>query len=345
MIRRPSARHVLTACLAALAIALALGQIDRGAAAQTTTPSAEHRDIRVGPIALTVADLDAAVSWYHQTLGFQRVTERTLEGESFEHLIGVQGAKARVVRMRLGTEEIELWQFLSPAGRAFPADSRSNDRWFQHIAIIVRDMDEAYARLRGAGVREASLGPQTLPTWNTKAAGIRAFYFRDPDGHYLEILEFPTGKGDARWQNNDELFLGIDHTAIVTWDTDASLRFYRDLLGLRVAGGSENYGVEQEKLNTVFPARLRITTLRGDAGPAIELLEYLTPRDGRPMPPDSHPTDLWHWHIGLVGPDPDSAFASSRAAGGWPVSPGAQENSILVCDPDGHQLLIDARAE
>jgi catechol 2,3-dioxygenase-like lactoylglutathione lyase family enzyme len=57
------------------------------------------------------------------------------------------------------------------------------------------------------------------------------------------------------------LFLGIDHTAIVVWDTEASVKFYRDLLGLHVAGESENYGTEQEHLNNVFGAHLRITAL------------------------------------------------------------------------------------
>src|SRR5262245_17083266 len=82
----------------------------------------------------------------------------------------------------------------------------------------------------------------------------------------------------------DRLFLGIDHTAIVVNSTEASLACYRDTLGLRVVGQSENYGPEQERLNNVFGARLRITTLRAPAGPGVELLEYLTPRDGRPAP-------------------------------------------------------------
>ena len=75
----------------------------------------------------------------------------------------------------------------------------------------------------------------------------------------------------------DKLFLGIDHTAIVISDTDASLRFYRDVLGLQVVGESENYGPEQERLNNVFGARLRITSLRAASGPGVEFLEYLAP--------------------------------------------------------------------
>src|SRR5439155_656512 len=82
-----------------------------------------------------------------------------------------------------------------------------------------------------------------------------------PDGHALEVLWFPPGKGAAKWQRRDALFLGIDHTAIVVGDTARSLACYRDALGLVVAGESENWGPEQERLNNVAGARLRITTL------------------------------------------------------------------------------------
>ncbi len=45
-----------------------------------------------------------------------------------------------------------------------------------------------------------------------------------------------------------------------------------------MAGTSENHGLEQERLNNVFGARLRITALRAARGPGVELLEYLAPR-------------------------------------------------------------------
>ena len=119
-------------------------------------------------------------------------------------------------------------------------------------------MDKAYQHLRAHKIRHASTSPQTIPASNKAAAGIRAFYFKDPDGHNLEIIDFPQGKGDPRWQNaNGRLFLGIDHTAIVAEDTAQSLKFYRDLLDLKLAGESMNHGTEQEHLNNVAGARLR----------------------------------------------------------------------------------------
>src|SRR5438034_10546352 len=242
----------------------------------------------VDSIGLTVSDLDRSVDFYTNVLSFQKVSELEADGAEFERLQGVFGLRLRRARLRLGEEVIELTEYLAPKGRPVPLDSRSNDRWFQHIAIITSDMDKAYAWLRQNKIEHASTGPQRLPDWNKNAAGIKAFYFRDLDKHWLEILQFPEGKGDPKWHRpSGKLFLGIDHTAIVVGNTEASLKFYRDVLGLNIAGTSENYGTEQEHLNNVAGARVRITSLRAvGGGPGIEFLEYLAPRDGRAAPGD-----------------------------------------------------------
>src|SRR5215468_10925526 len=307
----------------------------------------------VDSIGLTVSDLDRSIDFYSSILHFQKVSEAETDGESYEHLAGVFGLRARTARMRLGEEYIELTEFLAPRGRPAPVDARSNDGWFQHIAIIVNDMDRAYQWLREHKVQHASSGPQLLPAWNKNAGGIRAFYFRDPDGHPLEILWFPTDKGNPKWHvATDKLFLGIDHTAIVISETEASLRFYRDRLGMDVAGESENYGTEQERLNSVFGARLHITALRAASGPGIEFLEYLSPGDGRPFPPDEKANDLVHWQTRFTGNTADEAALALRGARSAFVSSGAVElpddktgfrKGITVRDPDGHAIQIVER--
>ena len=177
-------------------------------------------------IGLTVSDMDRSVEFFSKVLSFEKMSDIEIAGPDYERLQGLFGMRARIVRMKLGDESIELTEYLTPRGRPIPVDSRSNDRWFQHIAIIVSDMDKAYQWLRQNKVEHASTGPQTLPEWNKNAAGIRAFYFKDPDQHALEILSFPADKGDPKWHRvTQKLFLGIDHTAIVVSDTEASPRF------------------------------------------------------------------------------------------------------------------------
>ena len=293
----------------------------------------------VDSVGMTVSDLDRSIEFYSRVLSFEKVSETEAEGAERERLQGVFGLRTRTARMRLGEESIELTEFLAPKGRPFPPDTRANDRWFQHIAIITGDMERAYQLLRKHKVRHASAGPQRLPDWNKSAGGIRAFYFSDPDGHFLEILSFPADKGDPKWRRpTDKLFLGIDHTAIVISDTDASLRFYRDILGLEVLGESENYGPEQERLNNVFGARLRITTLRAASGPGVEFLEYLAPGDGRPYPADEKANDLIHWQTRFRGTSAARAEQDFRKFRSPFISTGVVQRSIIVRDPDGHAI-------
>ncbi len=334
-----------------LLIALLFGLLIQHAHAQSAESVSTARVSAVDSVSLTVADMEKAVDFYTRVLTFDKVADREVTGEDYEHLFGVFGLRLRSVRLRLGDEYLELVQFLAPHGRPFPVDSRSNDRWFQHVAIIVSDMQAVYSRLRSFNVEHASSGPQRLPDWNPNAGGIEAFYFRDPDGHYLEVLAFPPGKGQPKWhQSGGRLFLGIDHTAIVVSDTAASLHFYRDILGLRVVGTSENYGTEQEHLNNVFGAHLRITSLRAAQGPGVELLEYLAPRTGRSLPPDTKPVDLWYWQINLRG-TPASIGRTLRDEHIEVLSPEFVQlhdrslgwvSGLLAHDPDGHTSLIAA---
>lgn len=316
---------------------------------QTRNDSAPIRVEEVLRVGFTVSDLDRAIAFFTDVLEFEKVSESELAGSDLENLTGVFAARVRRARLRLGAEEIELSEYLAPStGLRLPEDSEANDLWFQHIAIVVSDMDAAYAKLRRHHVRHASSGPQRLPDWNPNAGGIEAFYFRDPDGHFLELIAYPPGKGDPRWQADDgRLFLGVDHTAIAVADTERSLAYYRDRLGMRVAGTSENHGLEQERLNGVFGARLRITGLRADragesVGPGIELLEYLAPSGGRPRPRRSRANDLLYWHVDLAVADATAAHAALRVRGGAIDSPvptriPALGIALTAADPDGHR--------
>ena len=339
--------------LALLIVGLGLGIVLHMSPSRAGSTSAPAPARAVSGVAITVADMDRSIDFYATVLFFEKVSDVETSGQQVERLLGVPGLRMRVATMKLGAERIELTEYRAPKGRPVPADSRSNDRWFQHIAIIVNDMDQAYVWLRRHNVAHISPAPQRLPDWNPNAGGIRAFYFKDPDGHALELLQFPPDKGDARWQRpSDRVFLGIDHTAIVVSDTEASLKFYRDTLGPQVVGGSENHGPEQERLNNVPGARLRITTLRAAEGPAIELLEYLTPRDGRPFAPDTRAHDLVRWHSLLLTPDAGAAADRLRASTRATDRPvvvsmsGATlgfRQGFTVRDPDGHAVQLRAK--
>jgi hypothetical protein len=117
---------------------------------------------------------------------------------------------------------------------------------------------------------------------------------------------------------------------------------------MTVLGESENYGIEQERLNNVFGARLRITAVGAASGPAIEFLEYLSPRTGRPMPDDTQANDLWYWLIRLSAESLETLSLQAASQGGEWVSPGVIQmpndapfgEALHVRGPTGHALLI-----
>jgi catechol 2,3-dioxygenase-like lactoylglutathione lyase family enzyme len=265
--------------------------------------------VRLTQLTRVVADLGVAENFYCAALGFRPVS---------------RGADA--ARLVLGEESLALVQ-PSPAPSPYPADSRSNDLWFQHLAIVVADMDRAYAHLCACpGWQPISTGgPQLLPA---SSGGVRAFKFRDPDGHPLELLWFPAARTRAAWQRHVDagsLFLGIAHTALAIAETRRSLRFYAQL-GWTLRYRSLNRGTSQARLDGLEGARVRVLGLRAASpeGPGIELLAYRPP--GRPI--DGHAA------CSLAS---DSTVLGKRDRA-------ADSAALSLTDPDGHRLLVPGQA-
>src|ERR1700683_2012939 len=166
---------------------------------------------RILRVSRVVSDLDRAEAFYRDGLQFYTMTRGHSDMAALAAL-GCADSDADEVVMRLGAQDIALVHFATQ-GRPYPRESRSDDLWFQHLAIVVNDMDLAYAHLSShAGWRPISEGgPQLLPPCK---GGVRAFKFRDPDGHPLELIWFPPGQRRSEWHKraSDAPFLGIDHT-------------------------------------------------------------------------------------------------------------------------------------
>ena len=222
--------------------------------------------IRIGRISFTTADADRLGAFYRQAFGFEAMETEYHGGTGFARLTGVEGARARALPLR-GEETIELLAF-TRRGAPNPADIGCNDLQFQHIAIVVADMEAAYLRLCACGGWTAITrsAPQRLPA---SSGAVTAFKFRDPEGHPLELLAFPPDNVPPRWREAPRRHgpcLGIDHSAIVVSGTTLSAAFYRQVLGFSVVGGSLNRGREQEQLDAVPGAVVEVTALDPGVG-------------------------------------------------------------------------------
>lgn len=299
----------------------------------------EPPELSLVSIGTTVGDMERALTFYREVLEFELEYDVEFTHPGFDRATGVFAARARVAGLSLGPSRIELTEFITPRGRDIPADSRSNDHWFQHLALVVTDIEKTTERLRQHNVQLVSPAPQRFPDG-------RAFlYFRDRDGHPLELAEFPGEKP----VNEDKLFQRIDHTAIVVHDLEASIEFYRKL-GFQLEHRAESFSETQQRLNNVFCARLEIASLRlpGDAI-SVELLHYVTPPGGRPFPTNTRPNDLIHRHLTLATDAIAAAFRLVREHGLDLRSPevstfeaGALGNRrvFYLADPTGHAIQL-----
>jgi catechol 2,3-dioxygenase-like lactoylglutathione lyase family enzyme len=301
-------------------------------------------------VGMTVANMEQSVKFYTEVLSFQKITDTEVVGEDWEKLQGVFGLRLKIVQMQLGNEVISLMEYLTPQGRPIPVDSRSNDRWFQHLAIVVTDMEQTYQHLRQHNIRHSSTSPQQLPEWNKKLGGVKAFYFKDPDGHNLELIQFPADKADDRWlQSSEQLFMGIDHSAVVVKDAEASFALYCDRFGLKLQLQAENYGTEFEHITCTFGSRVQVNSLKPPSGIGFELLEYIAPTTGRDMPIDSQANDLWHYQTVIAVSDLETMAKQLRSAPCSFISPGiiqmspnelGYKKALSIKDLDGHVLHL-----
>jgi catechol 2,3-dioxygenase-like lactoylglutathione lyase family enzyme len=307
--------------------------------------------IRISRISFTTADADRLASFYRQAFGFEAMETEHHGGTSFARLTGVEGARASALPLRLGKETIELLAF-TRHGAPYPADIGCDDPRFQHIAIVVADMETAYLRLRACAGWTAITrpAPQRLPA---SSGGVTAFKFRDPEGHPLELIAFPPDNVPPHWRQaprRNGPFLGIDHSAIVVSGTAQSVAFYRQILGFSVVGGSLNRGREQEQLDAVPDAVVEVTALDpgSDNPPHLELLCYRSPGRPRGALVGLRSNDIAATRLTLEVDDLSAleqrlAAARARSISAGTVALRDNRPALLVRDPDGHALLLVGR--
>ncbi len=268
---------------------------------------------RIARFSLTSADPARLSRFYVDAFGF--VPGPALHQPATPY--GVPG-QATIHRLRLGAQEIELVGF-EQDGAPYPAGSTSHDAWFQHLALVTSDMGAAHDRLsRLEGWHDISRdGPVTLPE---SSGGVTAFKFRDPEGHPLELLAFPSGRAPAAWlgRPNATTCLGIDHSAIVVADEVPSLAFYAGL-GLSLSARSSNQGPAQVRLDDAPEVVVGVLGLDPPAAPPhLELLAYRNP----PVRPGS------------------AGAADIACTRTLMVAADASEPPRLLHDPDGHRVML-----
>lgn len=299
---------------------------------------------------LTVSDMDQSVQFYTRILNFVKETDAQVDHrEAYNRLTDLKDVKVRVVQLKIGDEYLVLKQYLHPKGREMPKDLKNNDPWYHHIAIVVSNMDKAFRMVHTHHYPFISTWPQTYPHSNKDLGGISEFYFKDPDGHPLALIQYPPDKGPRKWHTpTNRTFLGIDHTTIVVNNVNESLDFYQKLLGFKATITTLKHGRVQENLTHVLGARVRSVMLRPPQGPGIQLMEYLHPPSEKLLK-ETKVNDIWYEQINTVSESVDKVYDLLKDHKTKMISKGVQDfhhrdfRAFIAEDPDGHAILFSQR--
>ncbi len=148
--------------------------------------------IGIHHVAISVPDLDRALGFYRDVLGFKVVQEGGWDRNNpdADRAIGLEQSSARMAMLEAPNAFVELWEYHNPP----PEDrvSRPCDHGYPHMALQVQGIAEEYRRLKGLGM---SFVGEPVDFGNSSA-----IYGRDPFGNVIELYEIrERGIPQLRW--------------------------------------------------------------------------------------------------------------------------------------------------
>ena len=165
------------------------------------------RIVGVSHIGLFVHDMEKSLAFYRDLLGFE---------EQYELTKPDGGLAMKFIKVN-DRQCVEL----------FPERSPTEDRLYQ-VALIVEDIEAVRSHLATAGI--------TVPEKAPKGRiGNLNFSIKDPDGHIVEFVQYTSDGwtlGDSgKHLGPARISARIKHLGFTVRDLDASLAFYRNILG------------------------------------------------------------------------------------------------------------------
>ena len=155
----------------------------------STSKRRSFRILAADHTGITVSNLERAVAFWRDVLGFEPSHTAHQTGEMAREITGVAGAEIKLAVVKApGGHKVELLEYLGPADRKRHVNLRPCDVGSVHVAFIIEDLDAILSAINASGWKAAGK-PQTLQSGPN--AGKRVVYVRDPDGATIEFMQPP----------------------------------------------------------------------------------------------------------------------------------------------------------
>ena len=276
-----------------------------------------------GTLTPIVGNLEEAARLYSELAGLPTpppILRRSHRDVPYPEVLKNQGtpdATIRQINLKIPNSSwsLEVLEFSELDRKAVSV--RPQDPGAVTLVLSVRDLDGLLARLGQGTIQVVTPGGQPVPLVSgaTKA---RAVLLKTADGHFVELRQPDPLPADASTAAGNVIGARVRVTIA---DTDATLRLYRDQLGLRAETGSFESDPARLKLMGAAGAQFRVTSVSGQSVPGhvLELVEFKgidrTPLHTRIQDPGSA-------KIGLRVRDLAATMAALKAAGGTVVTTG-----------------------
>ena len=136
---------------------------------------------RMDHVGVSVRDMEKAIVFYRDVLGMEKSLDREFD-IPLAKIIGLEGARARVVHMRLGESVVELFDYRHPKGREPRPDHIQADFGLIHIGFMVQDFQKSYQDLKAKGVQFLGKPVEIRP-------GVFVAYFHGAENEVCEMRE------------------------------------------------------------------------------------------------------------------------------------------------------------
>jgi lactoylglutathione lyase len=330
-------RSIICAGCVALMCALALAQAPPSLAQAATSPVKS-----LGNFSHIVANMDRSVAFYRDGLGLELSQPlRPFDAnEAIMRLGNIMGAQTRYTALRVPGSgmAVELIEYKNIDRR--PAAPRFQDPGATTLTLGIRDLDETVAKLKKAGGRVITVSGAPAEIGGRS----RIVFMQDPDGFVIELTQ-PIGSPRSSETLSNVVGAGFELTIA---DTDKTVAFYRDLLGLQPTVGEAFNGDKVMADTAGTPgAQFRQSRVQVPGSPdVIRLIEF---KDIDRKPLGTRLQDPGMAMLQVIVRDVDSLLKTLKAGGAAVVTIGGEPVNMgplriaVVRDPNNLFLELIQR--